>query len=112
MIGPLTPKSTVSLMNTAYEVKTSGGFIGFLYLYNQAASVRFVKLYDQASPPDPATDVPLLTIPVPAGGGCVVPITGALAFSLGIYARCTTLIGYTDNTAPSINDVIANFGVA
>jgi hypothetical protein len=50
---------------TGVSIKSSPGQVGGWYLANNAASPRYVKLYDKASAPS-SSDVPKLTIPVPA----------------------------------------------
>ncbi len=110
MIGPGALKGTVDLQNTAFQIALGPGFLTGMYLYNNASSVRYVKFYDKASPPTGA-DTPIggCTFPVPPGGGGVVAINGSISFATNLYARATQGIGYTDNTAPAVNDVIVNF---
>lgn len=111
MVGPLTPYSNVDVQAVSAAVRVGPGVIGSYYFFNQASSTRYVKFYDKASPVNAATDVPFATYPVPAGSGANLEISGGIQFSLGLYIRATQLIGYTDNTAPAVNDVIANLGL-
>ena len=84
----------------AAAVKASAGSLFELSLANPTATPAYVKLYNKASAPAPATDTPVLTIPLPAGSANVYAF-GAVGkrFSTGIAIGITAAIGKTDTAA-------------
>jgi hypothetical protein len=67
---------------------------------NIGGAAAFVKLYDKASAPTVGTDVPKLTIPIPAGGIVPIDISDCvLLFVLGLGLAITNLAADTDTTA-------------
>jgi hypothetical protein len=91
------------------NIKASAGQIYGWYLYNTAASVKFVKLYNKASAPTVGTDTPVMTIPLPATSGANVFTDSGIAFGTGISVAITGAVGDADTTAVAANDVIVNF---
>ena len=77
------------------------------YLFNAAAAVRFVKIYDHADAPT-AGETPKLTIGLPAGSAANVSIPDGIEFAVGIGLRATTGVADNDTGAPSANDVVVN----
>ena len=112
VVGPtLTHKATAALSTNltsviARQAKLTGG-----YLRNRAAAEKYVKLYDKASAPVVATDVPLITLGIPAAGyiglGDIVGTYG-MRFSLGIAYAITGAYANTDATATAVGDVDMN----
>lgn len=99
----------LDLDETGVLVKGGPGQVFGWYLYNAAASVRYVKLYDKATAPTVGTDTPLLTICLPANGGANVFLgPPGIQFTLGIGWGCVTAVADNSTAAPSTNDVIAN----
>ena len=84
--------------------------IYWYYIYNAASSVRYVKFYNKATAPS-ESDVPVLTIPVPATSAANVasPVGG---FSAGLSLRATTGVADSDTGAPTGNDVVINLDFA
>lgn len=75
------------------------------------SSVRYLKFYDKATLPVVGTDVPLMTIPVPAntqGAGIVIPFNIPILFNDGFAFAITS--GSADNDAGAVGagDVIIN----
>lgn len=67
---------------------------------NVGGAAAFVKLYDKASAPVPGTDIPVLTIPVPAAGLQEVDVSDTgLIFNLGLGIGITNLGPDADATA-------------
>lgn len=106
---PATP--TASAVNSAAttnatSVKSSAGTAYSVTASNTGAAAAFVKLYNKASAPTVGTDVPVLTIPVPAGG--VVNINlGSMGhrFTTGIALAITNLAADSDTTAVAASQV-------
>lgn len=103
--------------NNATSVKASAGALGFIFAVNLNAAVRYLKLYNKASAPAPATDNALLiaTLPIPAsttGAGFMLPIPGGAAFSTGIAFAVVTGVSDTDNTSVAANEILLWLGYA
>jgi hypothetical protein len=84
----------------ATSVKGSAGTVYNLVTSNTGAAAAFVKLYNKASAPTVGTDVPIVTISVPASG--TVTILDAMVgyrFSTGIALAITNLAADSDATA-------------
>lgn len=82
------------------------GVIEGLILANASAAVKYVKLYDKATAPTVGTDVPILTIAVPATSSVVLGDV-SITFQLGIGLGITGAASDTDTTVTAVNDVIA-----
>jgi len=78
------------------------------FVYNAAASVRYLKLYNSATAPTVGTDTPKLTIPIPPGTGANVEIAGGVEFTVGVGLGATTGVADNDTGAPAANDVVVN----
>lgn len=90
---------------TGVNVKASAGQLYGWYLFNNAASTRYVKLYDKATAPTVGTDAPVFTLPVPAGAAANVAFPNGIAFSNGIGVGAVTGVADSSTGAPSANDV-------
>jgi hypothetical protein len=67
---------------------------------NVGAALAYLKLYNKRTAPVPATDVPILVIPIPASGFISVQTAGLGAvFELGIGIAITNLPADNDVTA-------------
>lgn len=82
-------------------IKASAGTLYTLAGFNAGAAVAFVKLYNKASAPVLATDVPVLVVPIPAGGAMPPVHLGELRhrFATGIAIAVTGGAADTDATA-------------
>jgi len=94
-------------------VKSSAGTITTISAVGMAEeAMSFLKLYDKATAPVLATDVPVMTIPIPThtqGAGIVIPIPNGLNFSNGIALALTSGIEDTNAVAVLANQVVLNF---
>lgn len=75
------------------------------------SSVRYLKFYDSSTTPDVGTDVPVLTIPVPAntqGAGVVIPFNVPIVFTAGLSFAITSGSADNDTGAVGAGDVIIN----
>jgi hypothetical protein len=72
---------------------------------NTSASVKFLKLYNKASAPVLASDVPVLTIALPATAITNIPMPMGLYFSAGLAFAMTGADGDTDATAMTAGDL-------
>ena len=109
-----TPFHIISAATTnATVVKASAGTIRTLYVFNQNAAIRYLKIFNKATAPIPGTDTPILNIPIPAngaganfGGGAVIPVNIANAAGIGI--AITAGQADLDATAVAAGDVMVN----
>ena len=97
--------------NNATVVKNSAGQVYGIEVFNVNAAARYLKLYDKATAPNPASDTPVKTILIPgstSGAGVVTSFTNGLAFSNGIAFILVTGMADTDNNSVGANDVVVN----
>lgn len=105
MGGWTTHKLISAATTNATSLKATPGQIGGWYIFNNAAAVRYVKLYNKASAPTVGTDVPVWVIGVPAGGAANMEFTNGLQFPVGIAYATTTGITDADATAVALSDL-------
>lgn len=125
---PISPRPNTSGINgtTAYKlislastnvniIKNSGGNLYSIVAIGLSSTVRFLKLYNKATLPTLGTDIPLMTIPIPAntqGAGISIPFSMGVNFPLGISIAITS--GSADNDSVGIlaNEVLINLTYA
>lgn len=107
---PATP--TAYALNSAATtnlaaIKASAGTLYGLAGFNAGAAAAFVKLYNKATAPVLASDVPVLVVPIPAGGAMPPVNLGALGhrFAAGIAIAVTGGAADTDATAVTAGQV-------
>lgn len=81
------------------SVKGTAGTLYGVSVNNTNAAARYLKIYNKASAPVLATDIPVLVIPIPAGGTATQDFSVGLRFSLGIAMALTTGAADTDTGA-------------
>lgn len=106
---PTTPTTTnvnSAASTNATSVKTSAGTVYSIVASNINAAIRYLKLYNKASAPTVGTDVPVLTMAIPATGVLNLPL-GALGkrFSTGIAFAITAAAADSDTTAVAANEI-------
>lgn len=106
--GVALPYRNINLVATGVSVKGSAGQVYGWLISNNAASARFLKLYNKATAPVVGTDVPVITLEIPASSTGQFFIGTGIAFPLGIGVGATQLVADNDTTAPNANDVILN----
>ena len=92
---------------TGAVAKASAGALYGGYFFNAGASIRYLKVYNKATAPT-SSDTPVLTIPLPIGGGAIAFGGIGIEFSAGISVRATTGVADNDTGAPGSNEVIIN----
>jgi hypothetical protein len=103
----------LDLDQTPRSVKGTAGKLFGGFVANRATSVRYLKLYDHASP-TVGTTTPKLTIPLPgdSSDNDVLALIGlhgrAIAFATAISAAVTTGFADADTGTPGDNDVLVN----
>jgi len=96
-------------------VKGSAGRVYAYTISNTTASAKYVRLYNKATAPVPASDNALIlrTIMVPANGIAAHQVMAGLAgFTSGIAIDATGAVGDTDTTALAANDLIISIDYA
>ena len=83
----------------ATVVKATPGFIYSGILSNSGAAAAFVKFYNKATAPAVGTDIPVMTMAVPATGHAVVDVNPGFQFTAGIAIAVTNLSTDADATA-------------
>lgn len=108
--------TTYNLVTTASTnaaiVKASAGMLYEITISNPTATAAYVKLYNKASAPTVGTDIPVLTISVPATSTTTMPVAipfGQVGkrFATGIAISCTAAAAATD-TANAVAGIQIN----
>ena len=86
-------------------IKSSAGQIFGLVLSNSGAPAVFVKFYNKSTAPVPGTDVPVMTILVPAGVTVTHNVSGGFKFATGIGMAITGAMANADTTAVTANTI-------
>lgn len=97
------------MSTTGAVVKAAKAQIFSINVYNNATTVRFVKLYDQATAAS-ASDTPIMTIGLTPTALNRIDVGQGIQFLTGISVRATQLVADADATAPAANDVVLNIG--
>lgn len=92
-------------MTNATSLKGSAGQVYDITVYNFSAATKYFKLFNLAAAPTVGTDVPIWTIPIPAGGGFSKQFVHGLSFSTGIAFAITGGLPDSDTTAIGAGDV-------
>lgn len=93
------------------NVKASAGVITEISVYNNSATIGYLKLYNSASAPTCGSGTPVGRYMIPAstsGAGSNVSIDLGKTFSTGISFCITAAIGDADTTAVAANAYIVN----
>jgi hypothetical protein len=111
-----TPYKLISLATTnANVVKATPGNLYSIIAIGLTSTVRYLKLYSKAPAPTVGTDVPVMTIPIPAntqGAGVAIPFSMGVNFPLGIAIAITSGAADNDAVAVGAGDVIINLTYA
>jgi hypothetical protein len=106
---------TFSKLSTAdtnlTTIKASAGTLFRLEVFNTGAAVAYLRVYDKASNPNPATDTPKRRYTIPAGtvgAGFVVEYLKGRPFINGISYDITAGVADSDATAITAGQVVLN----
>lgn len=106
---PVKTYRNLNMSTTGAVIAAAKSQIFSIVVYNNATSVRFVKLYDKATAAT-GSDTPLMTIGLTPTALNVVSVGQGIEFLTGISIRATQLVADNDATAPATNDVVINIG--
>lgn len=110
-----TPTKYLSAATTnATVVKNVPALLWNIVAINTTTTLYYLKFYNKATTPTCNSDAVVMTIPVPfgasnAGGGAVIPLPVAMAFTAGIGFCLTGGLADNDNTAAATG-VVINLG--
>ena len=111
-----TPYKLISTASTnSNVVKASAGNLYSIIAIGQTSTIKYLKLYNKATAPSVGTDVPVMTIPVPAnvqGAGVSIPFSIGVNFPLGIGLAITSGSADNDTGVVGAGDVILNLTYA
>lgn len=106
--GATSSRINAAATTNATSLKASAGQLYTIDAFNVAAYNVFLKLYNKASAPTVGTDVPVMTIPIQAGGGYSKTWPMGLPFATGIAYAITKLQADTDTTVVVAGDLTGN----
>jgi len=90
--------------NNATVAKATPGSLKFIDAVNTTIGVIYLKFYNKATAPTVGTDVPVLTLALPATSSRTIEL--GVAFSVGIGYALVTGAADNDNTAVGAGAVI------
>jgi len=104
---------TAANSNNATNLKATPGSLYSIEVFNLTATIYYLKFYNKASAPAPATDNALLVqvFPIPANtavGGIVMSLNTPKAFSTGISYAIVAGLADTDNTSVPSGSIVLN----
>lgn len=106
---PVTPTTTFTnsaATTNATSIKATAGTVWSVVVSNTNAAARFLKLYNKASAPTVGTDVPVLTVVIPATS--VITVNGGsngIRFATGIAFAITAAATDADTTAVAAAEI-------
>lgn len=105
-VNPTTHFLSSAATTNATSVKATAGNLYAVVVTNQNAASRCLKLYNKATAPTVGTDVPKMTIQVPANSAVSLNLGPVgVRFDTGIALAMTTLGTIADTTAVAVNDL-------
>jgi hypothetical protein len=100
---------SIDLDESEEDIKATAGKIYGYYIYNNAATTRYVRFYNAtAANTTVGTTAAIIVIPVPAGAAANCAFPDGLGFSTALCAAATTGVAANDTGAPGANDVVIN----
>jgi hypothetical protein len=105
---------TSAATNNAANVKASQGQVFFVIAYNTSTTLAYLKLFNTAGVPNMGVASPVMTLPIPPGGGIALDLNIAIGlFANGIGMALTRGAALNDNTAVAAGDIVGvNIGYA
>jgi hypothetical protein len=105
----VTPFSSLVVDSTGVLVRLGTTMLEDYELFNNSDTILYVRFYDDIELVDPATDVPVLRVMVPARSGANLALLKR-KFSSGLVIRATSGIADTDVASPVADTLIVNLG--
>ncbi len=104
--GTVSARIMAASSTNATSVKAATGQVYGWFLFNTTGSALFFKLFNLSVTPTVGTSTPVITIPIPAGGGTNVSWAHGVAFSNGIGYSITGAVTDADTTYVTANSVV------
>jgi len=101
-------KKVSAASDNAAVVKATAGQIYTIIANNVNAAVRYLKLYNLAEAPTVGTDVPVMTLAIPAASVQRFDFPLGIAFDTGIAIATTTEATDAGTTGISANETVIN----
>jgi hypothetical protein len=103
-------KATAAASINLTSVRNVAATLSGGYLRNRSAAEKYVKFYNKASAPVVASDVPVITVGIPAAGFINIGdlVGWGMRFSIGIAFAITGAYADADATAVAAADVDVN----
>jgi hypothetical protein len=112
IVPSMTPLSRVSTASTNGVLLQAGRLrLADIHATNSGEADVYLKVYDKASEPNPATDTPVLRRLVPAGSGFHWHAENGYRLASGLAIVIVGGVADDDETAVGAGEVIADFGV-
>lgn len=101
--------TSIGVTSAPEEIKAAAGSVRGYYIHNNATSVRYVKLWNSATAPDPSTTllIPII-LAIPKGQAANVALPDGVEFSDGLFISGTKNQAITDVTDPDAGDLTIN----
>lgn len=106
--GATASRINAAASNNLTSVKASAGQLYTIDVFNAAAYNVFLKIYNKASAPVVASDTPVMTIPIQAGGGYSKTWPMGFPLGTGIAYAIVKLQADTDATNVVAGDLTGN----
>lgn len=104
--SPLAINLNSAATTNATSTKATAGSLFEISASNMTAAIKYLKFYNKASAPTVGTDVPVLTIPIPANGVYAAEFgANGKRFTTGIAFAITGAQAIADATAVAAGDV-------
>ena len=105
-------KVNVAAGTNATSLKVGNSALYWVNSVNVAAYAVYIKFYDKATAPVVGTDVPVLTVQIPAGAPGLFNPAEPVYFLNGMAYAVTKLPADSDTTAVLASDLIFTFGTS
>lgn len=111
LVNPSIYTLTTAASTNAASVKSTAGTVYSITASNVTATAMYLKIYNKASAPTVGTDVPLITIPVPANSFVTFELGRVgTRFATGIATSVTGVITTADTTvAPALGLITISY---
>jgi hypothetical protein len=108
--GAMTHSKLAAASTNATLVKAGQANLHGFMIYNNTAVVKFVRFYDKATAPVPASDAALIKfrVTVPANNIAFLETVVGIDFLLGLGYDATGAVADTDATVLAANDLSIN----
>lgn len=108
--GVLTSVGVAAAGLNSGVVKAAAGQVTSVHAANIGPTMTFLKLYNKATTPVPATDTPIAIYGIPPYGVITLDLTSPVQCATGIALLLTTGAAHTDATGVTVGSVVWTLG--